>query len=180
MSEEAEETALEYIQRFNEKMGKTLYPRVVDTEHQLQSNQEEFVLEGVVDVLLGDSDGREIWDYKAGQRPTSGHELEDYRAQLYTYAELYRYNEGTYPDRGVIYFLGEEDREDAQFELTFNDDEVQDSLEEFERTVQDIRRDRDSGNWFDITPDDAPSEGTCAECDVRWSCPARPEFSLEE
>jgi DNA helicase-2/ATP-dependent DNA helicase PcrA len=180
MSQQAEETALEYIQRFNRREGATLYPRVLDTEHQLQSNREEFVLEGVVDVLAGDESGREIWDYKAGRRPPDGDELDDYRSQLYTYAELYRYNQGNYPDRGVLYFLGEDDPTDARFELTFEDEGVRDSLDDFERTVERIRNDRESGDWFDITPDDAPSEGTCVECDVRWSCAARPEFSLDD
>ncbi|WP_302079980.1 UrvD/REP family ATP-dependent DNA helicase [Salinibaculum rarum] len=180
MSEEAEETALEYIQRFNRREGERLYPRVVDTEHRLESSQEDFVLEGVVDVLVSDEHGREIWDYKAGQRPEGGRELDDYRTQLHTYAELYRYNEGTYPDRGVIYFLGEDNKEDAQFEVTFEDREVEDSLEAFERTVRDIERDREAKNWFDITENEAPSEGTCTECDVRWSCPARPEYSLND
>jgi superfamily I DNA/RNA helicase len=178
MSKEAEETALEYIQRFNRREAEHLYPRVEDTEHRLQSNRDEFVLEGVVDVLLTDDDGREIWDYKAGQRPEGGREMDDYREQLNTYAELYRYGRGTYPDRGVIYFLGEEDREEARFELTFDDTSVKDSLAEFERTVKDIQSDRKSKNWFDITEEERPSEATCSECDIRWSCPARPEYSL--
>jgi superfamily I DNA/RNA helicase len=180
MSSEAEDTALEYIQRFNSREGEALYPRVLDTEHRLESNREEFVLEGVVDVLVGDDEGHEIWDYKAGQRPEDPDQLADYRAQLYTYAELYHYNQGRYPERGVIYFLGESDPSTARFELTFDDDDVQDSLADFERTVEQIQRDRESKNWFDIRPEDAPSEGTCAECDVRWNCGARPEYSLDD
>lgn len=177
MSEEAEDTALSYIQRFNRKEGERLYPRVVDTEHRLQSNREEFVLEGVVDVLAGnDVDRYEIWDYKAGQRPDGTRELDDYQAQLNTYAELYRYQQGEYPERGVIYFVGEEKRDDAIFELTFQEGSVESSLSAFEATVEDIEKDRSAGNWFDITPTDAPSKGTCSECDIRWNCPARPEY----
>jgi superfamily I DNA/RNA helicase len=182
MSEQAERTALEYVQRFNQREGSRLYPRVEDTEHRLQSTRDEFVLEGVVDVLTGagDADSREIWDYKAGRRPDGGHELTDYRAQLRTYAELYRYRRGTYPDRGVIYFLGEPDRDEAIFELTFDEADVDHSLAAFERTVAEIRADRESHGWFDLDPADAPSEATCTECDVRWSCPARPEYSLDD
>lgn len=180
MSTDAEDKALEYIQRFNEREGAELYPRVVDTEHKLQSNRDEFILEGIVDVLIGDDDGREVWDYKAGQRPPEGPELDDYREQLNTYAELYRYNEGSYPDRGVIYFLGEADRSDARFEMEFEPGTVEDSLAAFEQTVEQIEVDRVEKNWYDISPDDVPSDGTCAECDVRWSCPARPEYSLND
>jgi len=177
MSEEAEEKARSYIQRFNRRERDRLYPRVVDTEHRLQSNRKEFVLEGVVDVLAGDDiDGYEIWDYKAGQRPDGTRELDDYQAQLNTYAELYRYQQGEYPERGVIYFLGEKERDEAIFELTFQEGSVESSLSAFEETVEHIEEDRAGGNWFDITPGDAPSEGTCAECDIRWNCPARPEY----
>lgn len=173
MSQEAEDAALEYVQRFNRREGEALYPRVRDTEHRLESSREEFVIEGVVDVLVGaDGEGREIWDYKAGQRPAGGGELEDYGTQLYTYAELYRYQQGEYPDRGVIYFLGEESRDEAMLEVEFQDDAVEGSIEEFEATVEAIESDREAGNWFDVTPADRPSEATCVECDIRWNCPA--------
>lgn len=176
MSQQAEEIALGYIQRFNRREGHELYPRVIDTEHHLQSNRGEFILEGVVDVLVGDDEGREIWDYKAGSRPDSGRELDDYRAQLNTYAELYAYHRGEYPDRGVIYFLGEEKRDDALFELSFVPGEVEDSLRAFDETVHRIETSRHSRDWFDLVPAEAPSEGTCAECDIRWNCPAKPEY----
>ncbi|KAB1184764.1 MULTISPECIES: ATP-dependent DNA helicase [Haloferax] len=176
MSQKAEETALKYIQRFNRREGADLYPRVVDTEHHLQSNRGEFVLEGIVDVLLGDEDGREIWDYKAGSRPDSDKELDDYRAQLNTYAELYAYQRGEYPDRGVIYFVGEDSRDDAMFELSFSTGEVEDALTAFDETVRDIEQSRSTRDWFGISQMEAPSEGTCTECDIRWNCPARPQF----
>jgi len=99
--------------------------------------------EGVVNVLVGDDgEGYEIWDYKAGQRPEADAELGDYRAQLHTYAELYRYRQGEYSDRGVIYFTGEETRDEAVFELEFEDGEVTGSINEFEQTVESIERDR--------------------------------------
>jgi superfamily I DNA/RNA helicase len=179
MSEEAEETALDYIQRFNRREGEWLYPRVKDTEYRLQSNRDDFVLEGVVDVLTSDDDGNEIWDYKAGQRPESGGELGDYRAQLYTYAELYRYRAGEYPDRGVIYFLGEESRDEAMFEIEFEEGAVEGSITEFKQTVENIETDRQNRNWFDITEAERPSDATCVECDLRWNCPARPEYQRQ-
>lgn len=176
MSQDAEQQALNYLQRFNRREGPDLYPRVVDTECQLQSNRGDFILEGVVDVLIGDNDSYEIWDYKAGTRPETEHEVRDYRAQLNTYAELYAYHHGEYPDRGVIYFLGEDRQEDAMFELSFESAVVEDSLDAFDDTVRSIEQSREDRDWFQIDAADAPSEGTCAECDIRWSCPARPEY----
>jgi len=80
----------------------------------------------------------------------------------------------------VIYFVGEDKRDEAMFEVDFADGDVSGSIDEFERTVDDIEANRTDGNWIELTEEERPSEGTCAECDVRWSCPARPEYSLEE
>jgi len=69
MSGDAKDKALAYLIRFNRQMGDVLYPKVRDTEHRLQSQSDEFVMEGIVDVLVredGEEDDPstwEIWDY---------------------------------------------------------------------------------------------------------------------
>ena len=56
------------LQRFNKIEGTSLYPRVKDTEHRLQSDRERYVLYGVVDVLVSPSSSKqddksvEIWE----------------------------------------------------------------------------------------------------------------------
>lgn len=77
-------------------------------------------------MLLRDDDWIKVWDYKAGQRLDET-ELEDYETQLYIYATLYREpNDGDLPDRSVIYFLGEETRNEAQFVIDFEGSETRD------------------------------------------------------
>lgn len=170
ISEEAEEEALRYVQRFNSEEGPRLYQYVHDTEHPLRTDEEDYILEGVVDVLLRDDDRVEIWDYKAGQRPDES-ELDDYQTQLYTYASLYRErNGGDLPDRGVIYFLGEDTREEAQFVIEFEGVDIDESLQDFEQTVRDIERSRKNQDWEDI--EDPPSEQTCTACEIKRNCPA--------
>lgn len=170
ISEDAEQEALNYVQRFNKKEGPRLYQYVNDTEHPLRTDQDDFIIEGVVDVLLRDDDRIEIWDYKAGQRPTAS-ELEDYETQLYTYANLYHdRNDGRLPDRGVIYFLGEDDRDEAQFVIEFTESDIDDSVQDFEQTVRDIQRSRETQDWDDI--ENPPSEQTCTACEIKRNCPA--------
>ena len=76
--------ALRILKLFNVIEGPTLYPRVFDTEYRLESDQGQYVLRGVVDVLatgVGTTDPgqMEIWDYKGTQMPDlSSQTLQDY------------------------------------------------------------------------------------------------------
>jgi putative RecB family exonuclease len=55
--------AREILKTFNAIEGPDLYPRVLDTEYRLESDRNNYVLRGVVDVLAGDESGDpEIWD----------------------------------------------------------------------------------------------------------------------
>ncbi|WP_042664850.1 PD-(D/E)XK nuclease family protein [Haloferax sp. ATB1] len=172
VNQQAIETAFKHIRRFNEREGPELYPNVVDTERHLKHGAEDFRLEGVVDVLVDtDEDETQVWDYKAGRRPDEDDDLlEDYREQLFVYAVLFREQNGYYPDRGVIYFINEEDRDQARFEVDFSEGVIEDALVRFEDTVREIEATRDVDGWSDIT--EGADEATCAECDFRWDCPA--------
>ena len=79
-------------------------------------------------------------------------------------------NDGQLPDRGVIYFLGEEDRADAQFVIDFEDVDIDDSLADFEQTVRNIQDSRENQDWDDI--ENPPSEQTCTVCEIKRNCPA--------
>lgn len=101
--------AKQVLKTFNTLEGPSLYPRVIDTEYRLESERQNFVLRGVVDVLAADDSGEpEIWDYKGTDMPPlSSNELRDYEWQMSVYAELYKAKAGRYPVRAVLYFLNE-------------------------------------------------------------------------
>jgi len=179
MSGKAKEKALEYIKRFNRQMGGELYPAVKDTEHQLKRQHEDFVLQGTVDVLTqssaddDDPGDWEIWDYKASQVPSEGsHDLQNYRFQMQVYAGLFELKNGKLPSRAVLYFLGEENPENAMVEIPFTREKIDRAIEIFSNTVNDIEESRRNESWPAPDPDDAPTEETCADCDLRWDCPA--------
>jgi len=154
-----------------------LYPAVKDTEHQLKRQHEDFVLQGTVDVLTrasatNDDPGEwEIWDYKASQIPDEGsHDMQNYRFQMQVYAGLFELKNGELPARAVLYFLGEENAKKATVETPFTRKTIDRAIDVFSSTVNDIEESRRKESW--PAPDDAPTEETCADCDLRWDCPA--------
>lgn len=186
--------AKQVLKTFNRLEGPGLYPRVLDTEFRLESDRNNFVLRGVVDVLTSDGDqGREIWDYKGtNMPPLASATMRDYEWQMSVYAELYKAKAGHYPLRAVLYFLNElkEGHGDppitkrpvrAIHKVDFMRDGVESDgtptlvhhgLAHFDITAADILTCRQTRQWTAPTGTDIPDEKTCDICDIRWNCPS--------
>lgn len=175
--------ALRVLQRFNSIEGPRLYPRIIDTECLLQSDQQTYILHGNVDVLAqtenGSSDQVEIWDYKGARRPSAGDpEFRRYEFQLQVYADLYQRKTGIVPTKAILYFLNELASDpiptarpvNALMEVDLDPSKVQQALQSFGQTVQQIELGRSTRQWPD--PNDDPGEPTCDACDLRWNCTA--------
>lgn len=174
MGQDAVDAIFGHIARFNEHVGPSLYPQVVDTECKLRRNAGDFLLTGVADVIADDDGHTTLADYKATDRPDTGDSyLEDYREQLLVYAGLYRDKDGEYPDSAVLYFLAEEDPEATKLELDFDPSNIAAAMERFEQTIEELEDTRVNNSWSDLDPSDVPDSETCDECDFRWDCPQR-------
>jgi hypothetical protein len=173
---------------FNRVEGPQLYPRVFDTEYRLESDRGQYLLRGVVDVLAtgsgADSDPSkmEIWDYKGTKFPDlSSQTMQDYVWQMCVYAELYRVRAGAYPAKAVLYFLNELDQDPepttrplrAVHEVQFTPKMIQNALQQFHLTAQDIMKCQTSHTWPTPVPPSDPGKETCDICDIRWNCPAK-------
>ena len=182
--------ALRVLQRFNSLEGPALYPRILDTECLLQADQQDYILHGNVDVLAHsggqNSEQVEIWDYKGARRPSMGDPAyQRYIFQLQVYADLYRRKTGQAPAKAILYFLNElapdpqpETRPvNALLEVDLDPPSVQQALQSFGQTVQQIESYRSSRQWPDPTED--PGEATCDACDLRWNCAAAVNFGRE-
>ncbi len=186
--ENVKKFALGILTTFNRIEGKELYPQVIDTEHRLQAEREDYLLYGVVDVLISgyDNEGKprkEIWDYKGTRKPKNDKaglkRMEDYVFQMQVYANLYKLRNLEYPSKAKIYFLGELDGardmrpEKALFEVDLSEKNIQIALDAFDKTVRDINDSRDRQQWPPAQGgSDTAGKETCVICDQRWSCSA--------
>lgn len=188
--------ALEVLKTFNRIEGPTLYPRVLDTEYRLESERQNYILRGVVDVLASDASGEtEIWDYKGTDMPDlSSNSMRDYEWQMSVYAQLYRVKTGHYPRRAVLYFLNELKPKLGQpsianrpvpavhivdfmrdgVEADGTPKLVQQGLATFDLTASNIVACRQTQSWPAPTGDEVPDDKTCDICDLRWNCSAHP------
>ena len=183
------EQALEILQRFNSLEGPELYPRIIDTECRLQADQGRYILHGNVDVLaesnVDDSNRVEIWDYKGSHKPSQGDpEYQRYVFQMQVYSDLYRQKTGIAPTKAILYFLNElagptptARPVNALLEVDLDPESVQQALQSFGQTVQQIEVCREDRRWPD--PEVAPSQPTCNACDLRWNCTAAAKFGRQ-
>lgn len=186
------EQATQVLKTFNSLEGPTLYPRVLDTEYRLESERQNFVLRGVVDVLAADDSGEpEIWDYKGTDKPDlSSKDLKEFEWQMSVYAELYKVKSGHYPKRAVLYFLNELKTKQGDPKITsrptravhvvdFMKDGIEangmptlvkQGLDEFDLTAADIMTCKVAHKWDAPQGDKVPNDKTCDICDIRWNC----------
>jgi len=175
------------LKRFNSLEGPTLYPRITDTECRLQADQGQYILHGNVDVLVASNTGGgnsiEIWDYKGATKPSVGDpDYQRYVFQMQVYADLYRQKTGITPSKAILYFLNELAGDpapttrpvNALLEVNLSPAAVQQALQSFAQTVQQIEGCRTTRNWPDPTV--APTLSTCNACDLRWNCSAASSF----
>lgn len=179
--------ALKILKNFNKLEGMTLYPRVIDTEHRLQAERDEYLLYGVVDVLLSGNDEngkplKEIWDYKGTKMPSDDvagqRRMNDYVFQMQVYANLFKLRNMEYPSKAVIYFLGELDKDNgvrpkkAMKEVDLDENKISDALNEFDETVEEINQSSLTQNWPAAEKGSVTAgKETCVICDLRWNCP---------
>jgi len=184
---QVEEQALKVLQLFNQIEGPDLYPRVIDTEHRMQANEESYVLRGTVDLLVAahgpnrHPTALEIWDYKGQRRPgPKDFRLIDYRFQMLVYSELYRRRHGFLPARAQLYFMNElladtrpveESRRQALLTVDVEEAEVELALKSFRASVGSIEECRRADAWPAPDVGRGPGEDTCVICDFRWNCP---------
>jgi putative RecB family exonuclease len=200
INQHEKELALNVIQEFNRIEGPLLYPNIVETEYKFQSNLENYILEGIVDVLKHsesdkiplpeDFDNIEIWDYKAARNPQvsqpgkkiNDQKIEKYRYQMRVYAQLYKLKTGKFPRCGRLYFMNElmdkspDDtrRERAIISIDFTNPEeikkITKAMETFDGTVKQIEHCRESDRWAPPKFEDIHDKDTCDGCDLRWNC----------
>lgn len=174
------EEAKELILRFNRIEGPTFYPKVIDTECRLETDQGKYILQGTVDVVRldnGNPPNVEIWDYKGVENPGRGSpQYMLYEYQMQVYAELYRRKTGKAPASVALYFLNELRGDpaptsrpiNAVMRIQLDSAKVSLAIADFSQAVKEIEQHKAKRSW--PLPNHPPDSKTCHGCDLRWDC----------
>ena len=157
--ENAFSQVMNYFRQNREEMR-----RVVETEVDVSVEKEGYVLTGKVDLLMG-SDGKlELLDFKTTEKPVDSPELiAAYERQLATYAHILESRHGKRPERLLLYWTSEPDKEDALMELPYRPKVVEEAGAYFDRVVGKIQ-----DKQFAVV--EPPEPKICKECDMKTFC----------
>ncbi len=163
------EAALGQVQRYVDRQtavhhGDWSYIR--DAEVDVGLVEENYILEGTIDLIRSEGDKVDIIDFKSEKKPDIHEEherIELYRKQLQIYAYLVEERKHATVDKMHIYYTGTEDGNPM---ISFSKDKVsiQETVDEFGEIVGKIQR-----KEFCTKTDSAK---LCQNCDMRHYCGA--------
>lgn len=137
--------------------------RVIQTEVDVSIEKDGYILMGKVDLLLG-SDGRlELLDFKTSERSTNPVLLETYEDQLCTYAHILERRHGKRPERLLLYWTAEANKNEALMEIPYACEKVDGAGKRFDDVVGKIKS-------RDFRVKNVPENKVCKECDLRRLC----------
>ena len=138
--------------------------RVIDTEVDVSVEKQDYILTGKIDLLLGGDGKLELLDFKSQVRPDrEASYLATYVKQLQLYAHILDLRYGRKPDRLLLYWTGEERREDALMVFPYEPAQVTASGRHFDNVVSKIAR-------REFAVKQAPEPKICKECDFKTYC----------
>jgi DNA helicase-2/ATP-dependent DNA helicase PcrA len=160
---EAREAALRQVLNYV-RQNRDQMARVIETEVDVSLEKPDYILTGKIDLLLGGDGKLELLDFKSSVRPTpTDAGLAVYRKQLHVYAHILEQRYGKRPDRLLLYWTGEERREDALMAFPYEPAEVDEAGRHFDAVVAKITK-----REFAVRR--PPEPKICKECDFRTYC----------
>ena len=124
----------------------------------------DYILTGKIDVVLERNGKREIWDLKTSSPLVlDSISQENYERQLYMYAHALEQRDDIVPERLVLYWTGEPDREHARMAFLYQPEKAEAAVKQFETVVNDIK----AKKFTVVTP---PHSNICKKCDLRSRC----------
>jgi len=157
------ETALKQILNYYNK-NNDLFKKIKETEIEISIENENYILLGVIDLLVEDNGNLEIIDFKTQIKPSlTDPIMEKYKKQLSLYAYILKERYGQFPKRLTIYWTSEESKKDAITEYDYDEIYVKNVINELDEIINRI-----SNRDFDIKK--IPKPKICKECDLRFVC----------
>ena len=138
--------------------------QVLQVEEQISVDKQDYILTGVLDVVLEQNGSREILDFKTTRRPDEDSDyLEMCERQLYLYAHTLEQRDRKRPERLLLYWTEEPLKKDALVVFHYREDKIKRAVEEFETKVTHIQ-----AKEFDVAV--PPHPDICKKCDMRSLC----------
>jgi DNA helicase-2/ATP-dependent DNA helicase PcrA len=163
LDERDKEKAFEQVEHYFHNNQIEMYD-VKNVEEQIAIMKSDYILTGKIDVVMERDGKREIWDLKtSGSHQNDPVALENYERQLYMYAHALEQRDQTAPERLVLYWTAEPDREDARMTFLYQPEKAQAAVKQFEAVVNDIKAQK----FTVVTP---PHPRICEKCDLRSRC----------
>jgi len=135
---------------------------ITKAEEQVSVVKNDYVLTGVVDLVLERNGGLEILDLKTSRRPEPDY-LEICERQLCLYAHALEQRDGKVPERLLLYWTQEPHKEDALMVFPYHAERVEEVVAGFDDIVDCIK-----AKQFSVVA--VPEAHVCKKCDVRNLC----------
>jgi DNA helicase-2/ATP-dependent DNA helicase PcrA len=162
IGKQQQEAALNHVLNYW-KNNQVEIAHVIEAEVDVTLEEEDFILNGSIDLVRSSDGELEILDFKSSTRPEESEYLDSYYQQLCIYAHVYAKRTGVTPSRLVLYWTGEFDKKQARMVFDYNPSDVEQAATHFREVVGKIQ-----ALEFDVvTP---PDKKTCSECDFRAYC----------
>ena len=137
---------------------------ITKAEEQVSVVKDDYVLSGMVDLVLEREETLEILDFKTSRRPgPDSNYLEIYERQLCMYAYALEQRDGNMPKRLLLYWTEEPHKEDALMVFPCYYERVQEVVAGFDNVVNRIKAKK-----FNVIT--VPEAHVCKKCDIRNLC----------
>jgi len=147
--------------------------RIVDAEVDVSIETPNYILNGKIDLLIGEDGKYELLDFKSQKKPDSDDPvLRKYYNQLYMYVQILNDRYAIYPERIYIYWTNESDRDSALMQIHIDEYQIQKAKEYFDAVVNSIQN-----KHFEVK--ESPAKKVCSECDFRSYCNNQGTISLQ-
>jgi len=137
--------------------------RIIDTEVDVSLEKDGYILTGKVDLMLGGDGKLELLDFKTQERPDDPQLYDLYEQQLCIYGHILETRYGKRPERLLVYWTAEEEKEEAISVFPYRQEKVEQATSRFDNVVQQIQE-----NDYDIK--ELPERKICKNCDIRNIC----------
>lgn len=165
LTQSSRDTALGHVMRYVTRQGSD-WSALRKAEAEVSLVRDEYILEGVIDLIAISDDQTEITDFKAGTKPNINinrdrERLEVYRRQLNVYAYLAERTLGLRVSRMRLYYTGETSGS-PEIVYPYDQKESDDIIRNFDDTVRRIMSRDFSSRTSDLE--------VCSDCCFRYYC----------